>query len=184
MSFFNLLTSAHLGTVGQSQGAQYLNKIHLWKWINLWTNKHLKSWSKSVLYVQKFPPLNVDIADGEGGHKNADTRWQETVRGEVLQMLKTLWQEGEHTCMNPYIITIRVAQNLLFVSNNFSIPFLNNHGVMQTWKKFQAVFADILTEITLFWGLLSQISHSFDWRWRKKSWRLRFEVGGWRMKHL
>ena len=52
------------------------------------------------------------------------------------------------------------------------------------WVVVVAVLADILPQIARFWGRLSQISCSFDWELRKKSWRWRIEVEGLRTESL
>ena len=58
----------------------------------------------------------------------------------------------------------------------------------QTWKKLQAAVADVLSEISLFWGHFESNIPYFDWGWSKKSWRWHIEVGyrrfvegGWRV---
>ena len=52
----------------------------------------------------------------------------------------------------------------------------------QTWKKLQAVQA-ALTDILLE-DIMSQISSTFDWGWRRKSWRWRLKVAGLRTEDL
>ena len=53
-------TRAHtrMGTVGQNQGAQYLNWINPWKWANLWAKYWLNCNYRSPLSYKKG--LNID----------------------------------------------------------------------------------------------------------------------------
>ena len=103
-----------------------------------------------------------------------------------------LWSTGQGRtgfiimCLGNYITT-KLSSNTDKLSSNTD----NMRHWAQTWKKLQAVqavqaaLADILSEITLFWGHFEEEEEltKENWGWIKEIWGRRIENEGLRIQH-